>query len=106
MHSVSAVMMTLVSLGGSPNGEVLNFSATWCGPCRSVAPTVARLERQGYPIRKVDIDKHPELARKYGVSSVPQFILVVDGEMQQRVVGPQSEQTLKRLIARIPEFAV
>ncbi|MBD3672216.1 MAG: trypsin-like peptidase domain-containing protein [Planctomycetaceae bacterium] len=102
MNSLSALVLTLSTLGGAPQGELLDFTATWCGPCQSVAPTVERLKRKGYPIRKVDVDKHPELAARYGVDSIPQFVLVIDGKPKQRLIGPQSEATLAGLMAQIP----
>lgn len=102
MNSLSALILTLSSLGGAPQGELLDFTATWCGPCQSVAPTVERLRRKGYPIRKVDVDKHPELAARYGVDSIPQFVLVIDGKPKKRLIGPQSEATLAGLMAQIP----
>lgn len=105
MNSLSALMLTLSALNGAPQGEVLDFTAKWCGPCQSVAPMVERLHRKGYPIRKIDIDKSPELARKYGVQSIPQFILVIDGKPAKRLIGPQSEKTLINLMAQIPKSA-
>lgn len=103
MNSLSALMLTLSALNGAPQGEVLDFTAKWCGPCQSVAPVVERLHRKGYPIRKIDIDKSPELAQRYGVQSIPQFILVIDGKPAKRLVGPQSEKTLLNLMAQIPK---
>ncbi|MDC0308410.1 MAG: thioredoxin domain-containing protein [Planctomycetaceae bacterium] len=102
MNSLSALLITLSSLGGAPQGELLDFTASYCGPCQSMAPTVEKLIRKGYPIRKVDVEKHPELAAKYGVESIPQFILVINEKPVQRLIGPQSEITLAKLMARIP----
>jgi thiol-disulfide isomerase/thioredoxin len=103
MNSLGALMLTVTALHGAPQGELLDFSAKWCGPCQSVAPIVERLHRKGYPIRKIDVDKHPELASKYGVNSIPQFILVVNGKPRRRLIGPQSEKTLINLMAQIPK---
>jgi thiol-disulfide isomerase/thioredoxin len=102
MNSLSALLITLSSLGGAPQGELLDFTASYCGPCQSMAPTVEKLIRKGYPIRKVDVEKHPELAAKYGVESIPQFILVINEKPVQRLIGPQSEMTLARLMSKIP----
>jgi thiol-disulfide isomerase/thioredoxin len=98
---VPALLMSAL-LGGSPRGEVLDFSATWCGPCQQMNPIVSRLERQGYSIRKVDVDKEKDLADRFNVSSIPCFVLVVDGKEVTRLTGATSEEQLKRLLAQIP----
>jgi thiol-disulfide isomerase/thioredoxin len=98
---VPALLMSAL-LGGSPRGVVLDFSATWCGPCQQMNPIVSRLERQGYSIRKVDVDKEKELASRFNVSSIPCFVLVVDGKEVTRITGATSEEQLKRLLAQIP----
>lgn len=86
-------------------GIVLEFSATWCGPCKEMKPLVERLERQGYPIRKIDVDRDKALARKFRITSIPAFVLVVKGKEVSRSVGRQSETQLKRMMARIPREA-
>ena len=85
------------------DGVLLDFSATWCGPCQQMSPLVSRLERQGLPIRKVNVDREPALARKFGVRSIPAFVLVVNDREVTRVVGATSEATLRSLMARIPK---
>lgn len=81
---------------------VYDFSATWCGPCQQMAPLVARLEREGLSIRKVDIDQEKALANKYNITSIPTFVLIVDGKEVQRQSGAMSEADLRRMVARIP----
>lgn len=98
---VPALLMTAL-LGGSPRGVVLDFSATWCGPCQQMNPIVSRLERQGYAIRQVDVDKEKDLANRFNVSSIPCFVLVVDGKEVTRITGATSEEQLKRLLSQIP----
>ena len=102
MNAASALILGMFTVNGAPQGEVLDFTAKWCGPCRSVAPLVEKLKRQGYPIRKVDVEKHPELVKKYNVQTIPQFVLVINGKERTRVRGVQSESSLKRLLAQIP----
>lgn len=111
MTSMAAVLLTLVSAPNpattnapaNPRGEVLNFSATWCGPCQQMAPIVENLKRQGYPIRKVDVDAERELASKYNIRSIPQFLLVVDGVVKERIVRPANSEELISLMSRIPK---
>ena len=71
----------------APQGVLLDFTATWCGPCQQMAPIVSKLERQGFPVRKVDIDQHKALAQQYNVSSIPCFVLVVNDREVTRIVG-------------------
>lgn len=89
--------LTLLSLCGSAKAEtvLLDFTASWCGPCRGMAPLVEQLEREGYSIRKVDVDREPELAKQYGVESIPCFIAVTDGKPGERVVGAKDINTLR-----------
>jgi thiol-disulfide isomerase/thioredoxin len=102
---MGTIALTLLALTADPaasRGVLLDFSATWCMPCQQMNPTVSRLMRQGYAIRKVDVDQEPELARKYGIRSIPAFVLVVDGKEVNRITGMTSEPQLKRLLSQIP----
>lgn len=103
MSTLSVLFVSIASIGAVPQGELLDFSATWCGPCQRMSGVVSRLERQGYPVRKVDIDRNPGLARKLRISSIPAFVLVVNGKEVNRIVGMTTEHELKRLLAKIPQ---
>ena len=59
--------------------EVLFFSATWCQPCQEAKPRVEELRKQGMKVTEIDIDKNPELVRKYRITQVPTFIVLEDG---------------------------
>src|SRR5688572_22393644 len=76
---------------------LVDFYADWCGPCKAMAPVVDELanEFEGQAnVVKVDVDTSPDLAVRYGVQSIPTFIVVRDGKATQRFVGVQSKQTL------------
>ena len=103
MTSCALLLVSAAAAGQLPDNVLLNFSATWCGPCQQVKPTVNKLIRQGLPVRKVDVDREPALMRRFGVRSVPTFILLVGGKEVRRVKGYQSERNLRDLLARIPK---
>ena len=65
------------------NVEVLKFSATWCGPCRVLAQTLKDVEG----ITNIDIEKEQEIARKYGIRSVPTMVFLKNGKEVHRQSG-------------------
>ena len=72
------------------NGPILvDFHATWCGPCRAIAPyLIEQCQKQGVPLAKVDVDEVPEAAQKYSVQAMPTFkILDKAGNVLGEVVG-------------------
>jgi thiol-disulfide isomerase/thioredoxin len=84
----------------SAHGEVLNFSAEWCQPCQGMTEIVESLRRQGYDLRIVDVDKQPDLARRFGVTAVPCFIAVDgSGKEARRIEGAVSADELIQLLA-------
>jgi len=70
--------------------QLLYFSAPWCGPCRALGPILDELSSQ-YSIKKINIDNQPEVAREYGITSIPTTILLEDGKEKERKIGPQSK---------------
>lgn len=79
------------------NSEVMNsekpvlidFWASWCGPCRMLSPIVDEIAEETTDVKvgKVNIDEQPELARQFGVMSIPTLVLIKDGKVAQRSVG-------------------
>jgi thioredoxin 1 len=81
---------------------LVDFWATWCGPCRMLAPTIAKIaeEQQGkIKVGKVDVDEEPALAVKYGISSIPTLMVFEDGYVKASTVGVQSKSMIERLFA-------
>lgn len=82
---------------------LVDFWATWCPPCRKQLPiieeTVADLP-EGTKIAKVNIDSSGDLAKKFGVSSIPTWIIFKDGEEVERITGLQSKSDLLKLAKR------
>lgn len=81
---------------------LVDFFATWCGPCKRVAPVVDEiaLETIGKAhVFKVDIDQSPEIASKYGVMSVPTFIVFENGEPKQQLLGAQPKAQIMGMLS-------
>ncbi|HID22847.1 MAG TPA: thioredoxin, partial [Planctomycetaceae bacterium] len=100
MTAIHSVCLLATLGGGISENVLLDFTASWCGPCQQMAPIVARLQRQGLPVRTVDVDEHPELARRFGIQNIPAFVLVINGRETTRRIGLTSETTLRALASR------
>ena len=80
---------------------LLDFWATWCGPCRMIAPVVEELasENQGaVKVAKINIDESPNTATTYGVSSIPTLMIFKGGEVVDRFVGIQPKKRLQEAL--------
>lgn len=77
---------------------LVDFWATWCGPCMRQAPIVEELAAEGYSVGKVDVDQQPALAQQYGVMSIPTLIVFKNGKEDSRVVGLTAKSDLIRLL--------
>jgi len=80
---------------------LVDFWATWCGPCRMQGPIVSKIAEDidgKAGIGKLNVDEHPAIASQYGVSGIPTIILFKDGEEAQRFVGVQSEEALVKAL--------
>ena len=75
---------------------LVDFYASWCGPCKIMAPVVSELAESGgeFSVYKVDVDNVSEAAGKFGVSSIPTFIAFRNGTEIARITGAVSKQKL------------
>jgi thiol-disulfide isomerase/thioredoxin len=85
----------------APGDVVLvDFSATWCGPCRSMAPLIDEIAAAGWPVRHVDVDREGDLVRRFGVTGVPCYVLLLKGQEIGRIDGATSRRELENLLAK------
>ena len=81
---------------------LVDFFATWCGPCKMIAPTIdevaAEVEGRARVV-KVDIDASPDVAGRYGVMSVPTLMVFKNGQPVRQAVGVQPKQNLLAMLA-------
>ena len=75
---------------------LLDFWATWCGPCKMIAPTVHEVadERPDITVGKVNVDDEPELAAAFKIISIPTLIVMKDGKAVAQAVGVQSKEKI------------
>ena len=84
---------------------LVDFWATWCGPCRMQAPILEKLSEElsedELKILKMDVDENPETARAFGIMSIPTLIFKKDGQVVKQVAGVHTAAQIKAIIAEL-----
>ena len=79
---------------------LLDFWATWCGPCRMIAPTLEQIaeEHPEYIIGKIDVDQEMDLTRQFGITSIPALFVMKNGQIAARAVGAMPKEKILELL--------
>ena len=94
------------------NKEVLNsekpvlvdFWATWCGPCKMIAPIISEISEEfnnKVKVGKVNVDEEKELEIKYGISSIPTLVIFKDGKIAKTLIGFRPKEEIKEVLNNI-----
>lgn len=94
------------------NKEVLNsekpvlvdFWATWCGPCKMIAPIISEISEEfnnKVKVGKVNVDEEKELAIKYGISSIPTLVIFKNGKISKTLIGFRPKEEIKEVLNNI-----
>ena len=101
---MSAVRITSSNYAGlvmaSEKPVLLDFWASWCGPCRMVSPVVDEIasERDDLLVGKVNVDEEPELASAFNISSIPTLVVLKDGKVANRATGARPKSSILSLV--------
>lgn len=79
---------------------LLDFWASWCGPCRMVVPIVEQIaeERSDIKVGKINIDEEPELAMQFGIMSIPTLMVIKNGEVVTKAVGARPKDSILAML--------
>lgn len=79
---------------------LIDFWASWCGPCKMLSPVVDEIAEETTDVKvgKVNVDEQPELARQFGVMSIPTLVLIKDGKVAEQSVGVKPKDTILNMI--------
>lgn len=100
---MSVLIVTSENFESVKNSEktvLLDFYADWCGPCKMVAPFVAQIAEEcpQYLIGKINVDDSPELAKEFGVMSIPTLVVMKGGEVVSRSAGARPKAQILAML--------
>ncbi|XP_022739294.1 thioredoxin H2 [Durio zibethinus] len=98
-HSSPRWQLHFNSVKETPNLMVIDFSASWCGPCKFMEPALNDMAAKFTEVEfvKIDVDELPDVAQEFGVQAMPTFVLLKKGKEVDRVVGAQKNELEKKV---------
>ncbi len=81
---------------------LLDFWATWCGPCQMIAPVIAEIanERDDIKVGKVNVDEQPELSVSFKIVSIPTLVVIKNGEVTAKAIGVQTKNAILEMLEK------
>lgn len=79
---------------------LLDFYADWCGPCKMVAPIIDEIAKENpqYTVGKINVDENPELAMEFGVSTIPNLVIMEGGKVINQIAGARPKAAILKLL--------
>ena len=79
---------------------LIDFWASWCGPCRMIAPIIEQIadERSDIKVGKVNVDDEVGLASQFGIMSIPTLVVIKDGEIVNKIVGVRPKEQILQML--------
>lgn len=93
-----------VEVLASSKPVLVDFWAAWCGPCRLVAPAIEAVSQNvggQAKVGKLNVDEHPQIADRYGISSIPTVLVFREGQVVDTLVGVQSEHVYQSALEQV-----
>ena len=100
MSIVHITKANFPELSASDKPLLIDFWATWCGPCRMIAPIVEQIaaERSDIIVGKIDVDQELELAQQFGIVSIPTLVLMKNGAVAATLVGYRPKADIEKML--------
>lgn len=100
MSAISVNRNNFEEIKGSEKTVLLDFYADWCNPCRMVSPLVDQIaeENPQYVVGKINVDEEPDLARIFGVSTIPTLVVMKDGNIVNQSAGARPKHQILAML--------